>query len=222
MGRIIDRFYVDKPTAGKHAVTKREAGRRLFTAMKPGDAILVARLDSFSRSIIDFGRNLEDLRHRGVFLHVCDIPGGVFDPSNPLATALAEILTRFTEYQRRLISARTARALAEMRKRGERCSRWPRWGMQWAPRTDPMTGRKYEVEVANEEERAMMQRAIELQDEGYSLDEIRQYFSYQLKLVKKGRESNRPGTEKGTISRKDVWFMIQRGKELLAHEATGQ
>jgi DNA invertase Pin-like site-specific DNA recombinase len=56
MGRVIDGFYVDKAIAGDKPIMEREAGSRLFVDMRRGDTVLVARLDRFSRSFIEFAK----------------------------------------------------------------------------------------------------------------------------------------------------------------------
>src|SRR5262249_40049444 len=85
MGRIIDGSYSDPAGSGKKPMIERKAGKPLFVVMRPGDTILVARLDCLSRGFIDFTRILQSIQRRGCFLHILDIRGGVFDPSNPLS-----------------------------------------------------------------------------------------------------------------------------------------
>jgi DNA invertase Pin-like site-specific DNA recombinase len=218
MGRVIDGFYVDKAIAGDKPVMEREAGSRLFVDMKPGDTILIARLDRLSRSFIEFAKILESILRRGVHLHLCDIAGGVFDPSNPLASMLTQVVVKFATYERALISTRTAAGLAAIRKRGERYCRHARWGMKWEKRKDPRTGRKYEVMVACEKEREIMRRAVEMRAQGYSLDQIRQHLSYDLKTTNRGRTNGKGGAWQN----RDVVTLISRGMELLEQETTGQ
>ena len=128
MGRLIDGFFIDKSNSGDKPVQERVAGKRLFATTRPGDTILIAGLDSFSRSYLEFATSLENIRRRGVFLHVCDVPGGVFDPSNPLATVLTDILIAVAQSGRSWISIRTAEGLAEIRepRRAVLSTRFPR------------------------------------------------------------------------------------------------
>jgi DNA invertase Pin-like site-specific DNA recombinase len=218
MGRIIDGFYVDRAASGNEPMTEREAGKRLFVDMRPGDTILVARLDRLSRSFIDFTKILQSIQRRGCYLHILDIRGGVFDPSNPLSTVLIDILIAFAQYERTLIGTRTAEGLAAIRKRGERHTRHPHWGMKWEKRKDPRTGRQFEVMVACEKERAIMRRAVELRAQRYSLDEIRQHLSYDLKTTNRGRTNG----EGGAWRKRDIAALITRGMELLKQETDGQ
>jgi DNA invertase Pin-like site-specific DNA recombinase len=142
----------------------------------------------------------------------------VIDPSNPLAPVLTAILLGFAKAERSLISARTAEGLAEIRKRGERYTRHAHWGMKWEKRKDPRTGRRFEVMVACEKERAIMRRAVELRAQGQSLDQIRQHLSYDLKTTNRGRTNG----EGGAWRNRDIVTLITRGMELLKQETDGQ
>lgn len=224
MGRIIDGFYVDKAVSGKKPVMEREAASRLFVDMKPGDTILVARLDRFSRSFIDFAKILQSIERRGCYLHILDIPGGVFDPSNPMSEMMIGILICFAQYERRLISIRTKEGLAEVRKRGERSNRHPRWGMKFESRRDPRTGQVVEYEVEDEEERAFIMHLLELRTQGYSIRQIRDHAANTLKYRKTKRASGRkaPTKGKGDLTIRDIEKMLDVGIDLLQQQSRGE
>jgi DNA invertase Pin-like site-specific DNA recombinase len=178
---------------------------------------LIAGLESFCRSLIEFARTLEEIRRRGVFLHVCNVGGGVFDPSNPLAPVLTEILIRVAQAKRSSISTRTIEGLAEVRSRGQRYTRHAPLGWTWQKRKDPRTGRKIEIMVPCEKERALMRHVVELRAQGYSLNQIREHLSYELKTGNRGRSR---GTT-GAWCARDVSKLIARGVELLEQERQG-
>ncbi len=224
MGRLIDGFYIDKATSGKKPVMEREAARKMFIDMKPGDTILVARLDRFSRSFIDFAKILQSIERRGCYLHILDIPGGVFDPSNPMSEMLIGILICFAQYERRLISIRTKEGLAEVRKSGKRSNRHPRWGMKFEQRRDPRTGLMADFEVEDLEERQLIMHLVELRTQGYSLRQLRDHAANTLKYRKTKRPSGRktPTKGKGDLTLRDIERMLEVGVDLLKQELHGE
>jgi len=81
-----------------------------------GDHVIVARLDRLSRSFIGIAHILDAWVKLKVVLHLCDMPGGVFDPENPMSEMMIGILIVFANYERRLISQRTKEGLAARRQ----------------------------------------------------------------------------------------------------------
>jgi putative DNA-invertase from lambdoid prophage Rac len=219
IGRTIDGFYIDKAVSGKKPINEREAGKELMAEVRPGDIVIVARLDRLARSFINFVSILESFERRGVYLHIVDIPGGVFDPSNPMGKLLIHILGAFAEYERQLISTRTKEGLHAVKASGKRHTRHAPAGMKWEERTDPRTGKKFEVAVACEKSRAALFKAVEMRSQGYSLHQIREYLSYKMRVTRRPR-SNSKKTDQ-SLQTRDVCNMIAAGMRLLAEEAAG-
>jgi DNA invertase Pin-like site-specific DNA recombinase len=117
--------------------------------------VIVARLDRLSRSFVGFAHILDAWLRLKVVLHLCDMPGGVFDPENPMS----EMMIVFANYERRRISQRTRR--------------WAEYGWRWEKRTDSRTGNLINVKVPDEREREILRKAVELRAAGHSLDAIR-------------------------------------------------
>ena len=97
----------------------------------------MARLDRLSRSFIGFARILEFWLKHKITMHLCDMPGGVFDPDNPMSEMLIGMLIVFANYERRLISVRTREGLQARKQRGEKYCRWAEYGWRWEKRIDP-------------------------------------------------------------------------------------
>jgi DNA invertase Pin-like site-specific DNA recombinase len=72
------------------------------------DALLVAKLDRLSRSLVDFSALMERSRRKGWALIALDL--GV-DTSTPSGEMLANVLAVFAQFERRLIGQRTREAL---------------------------------------------------------------------------------------------------------------
>lgn len=83
-------------------------------------ALVVAKLDRLSRSLIDFCTLMERAQREGWQLIALDL--GV-DTSTPSGEMMANVMAAFAQYERRLIGQRTAAALAEKKRQGVRLGR---------------------------------------------------------------------------------------------------
>lgn len=86
------------------------------------DALIVAKLDRLSRSLLDFAALMERSQRKGWSLVALDL--GV-DTSTPSGEMMANVLAVFAQFERRLIGQRTREALAAKRAAGARLGRPP-------------------------------------------------------------------------------------------------
>lgn len=117
------------------------------------EALVVAKLDRLSRSILDFAALTERARREGWAVVALDL--GV-DTTTPAGEMLANVMAAFAQYERRLIGQRTAEALAALKRRGVRLGR-PR------ATSDEVLGRVVELRDGGLSLRAI---AAELTDAG--------------------------------------------------------
>ena len=99
------------------------------------DALVVAKLDRLSRSMIDFTALMAKAQKQGWALVALDC---AVDTTTPAGEAMANVLATFAQFERRLIGQRTREALAAKRAQGVRLGR---------PRTVP---RKVRDRIARE------------------------------------------------------------------------
>lgn len=83
-------------------------------------ALVVAKLDRLSRSLVDFSALMERSRKRGWALVALDL--GV-DTTTPSGEMMANVLAVFAQFERQLIGQRTREALAVKRQQGVRLGR---------------------------------------------------------------------------------------------------
>ena len=183
-----------------------------MATLRSRDTVIVARLDRLSRSFIGFAQILDSWTKLKVGIHLCDMPGGHFDPDNPMSEMMIGILIVFANYERRLISAATREGLQARKQRGEKYCRWAEYGWRWEKRHDPVLGKDVNVKVADEGERAIMAKCVELRAAGCTLDKIRQHLNYEMKA------RTRLGGH-WTTSR--VAFLVQQGLRLMAETVNG-
>jgi DNA invertase Pin-like site-specific DNA recombinase len=212
LGRSVDRFFIDPAVSGKKSLFERDAGKELSLILKKGDEVIVARLDRLSRSFVGFAKILEFWLKHKIRMHLCDMPGGVFDPDNPMSEMLIGMLIVFANYERRLISVRTREGLQARKQRGERYCRWAEYGWRWEKRFDPALGKDVNVKVVDEGERAIMAKCVELRAAGCSLDKIRQHLNYE-------RKARTRLAGQWTTGR--VAVLVQQGLRLRAETVTG-
>ena len=113
--------YEDAGASGK-TVAGRTGLQAALSAVEGGkaDALVVAKLDRLSRSLIDFAGLMERSRRKGWALVALDL--GV-DTGTPQGEVMANVLASFAQFERRLIGQRTKDALAVKRSQGVRLGR---------------------------------------------------------------------------------------------------
>jgi DNA invertase Pin-like site-specific DNA recombinase len=85
-------------------------------------ALVAAKLDRLSRSMIDFTALMATAQKQGWALVALDC---AVDTTTPAGEAMANVLATFAQFERRLIAQRTREALAVKRSQGVRLGRPP-------------------------------------------------------------------------------------------------
>jgi len=101
---------------------KRPGVRIALEMLREGgaDALVVAKLDRLSRSMLDFAGIMAAAQKEGWGLIALDC---AVDTTTPAGEAMANVLATFAQFERRLISQRTKDALAAKRAQGVRLGR---------------------------------------------------------------------------------------------------
>jgi DNA invertase Pin-like site-specific DNA recombinase len=84
------------------------------------EALVVAKLDRLSRSLVDFAGIMERARRKGWSLAALDI--GV-DTTTPAGAMVANVMATFAQFERDLIGERTKAALAVKKSQGVKLGR---------------------------------------------------------------------------------------------------
>jgi DNA invertase Pin-like site-specific DNA recombinase len=116
-------------------------------------ALVVAKLDRLSRSMLDFTAVMARAQKQGWALVALDC---AVDTTTPAGEAMANVLATFAQFERRLISQRTKEALAVKRAQGVRLGR---------PRTMPASVRR-RIEREREKGRSLSEIARRLNESG--------------------------------------------------------
>lgn len=111
----IDRWIEDGGVSGADPFFGRLANHGV--ELQPGDTIIVAKLDRFSRDLLDALQSIQECSRLGVKL-IVNGHGDVTDESNIYARLMLEILCAFAGHERRVIKARQREGQAAKRARG--------------------------------------------------------------------------------------------------------
>jgi len=84
------------------------------------EALVVAKLDRLSRSVLDFAAIAERAKRRGWSVVALDVD---VDTTTPAGELLANIYSSVAQWERRIIGARTSEAMQAMKARGVRLGR---------------------------------------------------------------------------------------------------
>jgi DNA invertase Pin-like site-specific DNA recombinase len=120
-GWNLSRVWADDAASGR-SLDGRPALQEALDALSIGDAsvLVTAKLDRLSRSVVDFASLMARAEREGWAIVVLDVN---VDTSTPSGEMLAHVVASFAQYERRLISERTRRALAVKRAEGVQLGR---------------------------------------------------------------------------------------------------
>lgn len=116
-----DRAYVDHGRTGRDR--DRPGLREALAACRPGDTLVVTKLDRLARSIRDASDIAAELTERGVAL---DLGGSVYDPGDPVGRLLFNMLAMVAEFESDLIRSRTREGMAIAKARGRLRGKQPK------------------------------------------------------------------------------------------------
>lgn len=116
-----ERVFTDKGMTG----TKRDRPglKSALAACRPGDTLVVTKLDRLARSLRDATDIAEELTRRGVKLN---LGGSIYDPTDPVGRLLFNVLGMVAEFESDLIRARTREGMATAKVRGKLKGRKPK------------------------------------------------------------------------------------------------
>ena len=106
-----------RPSSGTGTATGTASGT---TGAGQADALVVAKLDRLSRSLVDFAGLMEQARQHGWAFIALDL--GV-DTTTPAGELVANVMASVAQWERRAIGARTREALAAKKAAGVQLGR---------------------------------------------------------------------------------------------------
>lgn len=168
---LID-IYVDSGYSGRDF--NRPGIEEAMGLLRTGkaDALLVAKLDRLSRSLLDFASLMEQARRERWGVVALDL---AVDTTTPSGALMAHVMASFAQYERRVIATRTSDALRELRAQGRAFGPTP-FGFR----------REGDRLVQDEHEQGVIARMIRLRRKGASYDRIAHTLNRSGVLAKRG------------------------------------
>ena len=121
LGVAPDRIYTDHGFTGTNRA--RPGLDQALAALRPGDTLVVPKLDRLARSVPDAREIADSLSARGVRLQ---LGAAVHDPNDPMGKLFFNILATFAEFEADLIRLRTREGMAIARARGKLRGKQPK------------------------------------------------------------------------------------------------
>src|SRR3954452_10019778 len=115
-GLTLDQIVVEEGVSGSVPLNDRPAGGALLANLKAGDIVIAAKLDRCFRSALDALNVVEQLRTRGVKLHLLDLGGDI--AGNGLSKLFLTIAAAFAEAERDRIRERITTVKQDQKARG--------------------------------------------------------------------------------------------------------
>lgn len=180
-------FFIDPATSGKIAWDERPAGREMFKLIRPGDHVVIAKLDRAFRRLSDCVLVLERFEKMGIKVHIVNLMGGAIDLSSAMGKFIIHVLAAFAELERSFISERTKDGLMHKKKQYQRYTHFPGYGFQWQARR--VNGKTIRVKVRDDEERNVMRSIVtwRTQDNPLGWQEITEHLRSLGIINKEGR-----------------------------------
>lgn len=171
-------LYYDPAIKGNLPFSERPKGRELFAILRPGDHLILPKIDRGFRSVHDGSVTIHALHQRGVVVHIVDLR---VDTTTPLGQFFLNTLLSMAQLERDFASQRTKEVLNSLRD-SERpyCRSAP---IGWKT-VGKRPHKRYHVD---EHERALIDAMQTLRDKGWSQDDIsmwcRRQTIYKVKRV---------------------------------------
>ena len=160
---VIDQFIEDGGVSGADPFFARLSANGITLA--EGDTVIVAKLDRFSRDLLDALQSIKKCKELGVKL-IINGHGDVTDSSNIYAQLMLEILCSFAGHERRVLKERQKQGQAAKRKAGGHLGGSAKFGYAIQG-----TGQAATL-VAKPEEQAALRYAKEMRATGISFRAI--------------------------------------------------
>ncbi len=106
----------EEGVSGSVPVNERPAGAVLFAKLQAGDMVIASKLDRLFRSALDALQVVEELKARGVKLHLLDLGGDI--AANGLSKLFLTVAAAFAEAERDRIRERIAQVKTDQRSQG--------------------------------------------------------------------------------------------------------
>jgi DNA invertase Pin-like site-specific DNA recombinase len=115
-----ENIHKDEATSGMTKGQDRTGLAALLCRLRPGDALVVVRLDRLGRSVVDVLQQVEALTARGIVVR--SLAEGI-DSSTPAGRMVIGVMASLAAYERELTRERQTAGIASAKSRGKHLGR---------------------------------------------------------------------------------------------------
>lgn len=157
------RSFIEQGVSATKPLELRPEGGKMLQYVKRQKVkhIVVLKLDRMFRNVEDALRQTKSFDNAGITLHLVDMGGQSICTSSAIGRIIFTLLASFAQFERDLISERTAMALSHKRSKNE-ITNHPPYGFQ----------RQGETLVVDPEEQKVVRSIRKWRDKGETLQEI--------------------------------------------------
>ena len=177
---LCDEYFVDIGKSGAAGLDKREGLAEAIETLHRGDELWVAKLDRLARDTYLNAYITLQVEKKGAKVISATEEG--LNGDDDMAIFMKTIISAFATFERATIASRTRSTLRMKAARGERVSRFARYG------TDIDTGDAKRV-VSNPEEEKVLGLVKEMKEEGRSVADIHRHLNASGIPTKHGNET---------------------------------
>lgn len=180
-------MFKDPATSASKDIDKRPAASMLFKMARRGDVIIVAKMDRFSRSLLNMAQNMEMCKKHGIILHACDIG---MTSENDTGRFLMGIMLLLAEWEKERMSTRRLEQINSTKLAGFAPGPAP---LGFVLKNAAKIGtRQYRVAVPSVEDQVVLERCY-FWHAGLGADDMtiaRHFNKYKLKHLRKCTHSD--------------------------------
>lgn len=107
------------------SVAQRPQFEKAVAALKPGDTLVVTKIDRFARSNADFWRMVEQINAKGAFLRILNLGGETIDTKSATGRLILTVFAGFAQFEREIMLERQAEGIAKAKLEGKYKGRKP-------------------------------------------------------------------------------------------------
>lgn len=155
--------FIDEAISGGKPIRHRPQGSAMVDVLRPGDRIVITKLDRGFRDTIDALQTVRDLREQGVEVIFLDL---MIDTSSPMGWTMLGMMALGAEMERARISERVRDAWAYLKRNNQPYASCRPWG--WMRKGKGRDARWVEYEP----ERKLAQKIMDMRDMGYGWEKI--------------------------------------------------
>ena len=204
-------FFIDAAVSGKVPWEDRPAGGAMFKQLRPGDHVIISKLDRAFRKLSDCVLILERFEKMGIKVHIVNLMGGAIDLSSAMGKFIIHVLAAFAELERAFISERTKDGLSMRKKRNQVYCHYPGYGYRWEKQR--VDGKTVRVRVRDDEERNTMRSIAmwRMQDNPWPWKTIETHLKQLGVMNKEGKPWTEPRIRRAAKAEFTLQLQEQKG-----------